>query len=169
MVNLDILAGIVILVYIITLYCIRSFIPFIYKYGITINEFSIGKMEKLDFSSRIGQIYKKPNTEIKVNTNNELLFLIKPYNVLERRIYLNLINRCVFENGEYKIITQIPFTYLIFPVAALLIYFIERDLEIIKIGGSIVLIIFIFQYLYNNWKMKFMLNDIKEFLNGIIL
>ena len=169
MANIEIFSGIVIFAYVVTVYCIRSFVPFIYKYGITINEYNIGKMEKLDFSNKIGQIFRKPNTQIKVFSNDEIFFIVEPYSIFERRIIPNLINKCIFEKGEYKILTQIPFSYLIFPLVFAIIFYFEKDFELIRFLGLIILAIFVFQYFYNNWKMKFMLNDIKEFINGIIL
>jgi len=163
-----VLAGIAISVYIIGALCIWNFIPIIFKYGITIIEYNLGKMIKLDFSNKIGKEYKMENTKIKIISQNEILFIVEPKS-LEHRIIPYFINKCIFENDEYKIISKIPLTYLIFPLVTMVLYILERNTEyftILLLTFSVFVIIHIF---YNNWKMKFMIDDIKKFLNGNLL
>ena len=149
-------------IYIIGVLCIWEFIPFIFKYGITFYSYNIGKMIKLDYSNKIGKIYSKKNTKIKVISENEFLFIPESETGWEHRILPFFINKCIFEDEEYRIISKIPLTYLVFP----LLIIIENEMNVFFLG---LFIIFIIQLLINKWKMNFMLDDIKDFINGNLL
>ena len=164
-----ILVGIGLVVYFIGLLCIINFIPIIFKYGITFINYDIGKLDKLDFSNKIGKIYKKKYTKIKIISQDEMLFIPDSQYPAEFRILPFFINRCIFYNGKYYIISQIPLTYLIFPLLIFVIYYIEKDIDNIKIIAISLFIMFIIQLIINDWKMKFMINDLKEFISGVEL
>jgi len=156
-------------VYFIGLLCIINFIPIIFKYGITFFNYDIGKMDKLDFSNKVGNIYKKKYTKIKIISQDEMLFIPDSQYAGEFRILPFFINRCIFYNGKYIVISQIPLTYLIFPLMIFVIYYIKKDIDNINTIAISLFIIFIIQLIINNWKMKFMINDLKEFISGIEL
>jgi hypothetical protein len=162
-----ILIGIGSVVYFIGLLCIINFVPIIFKYGITFISYNIGKTDKLDFSDKIGNIYKKKYTKIKIISQDEMLFIPDSQYAGEFRILPFFINRCIFYNGKYIIISQIPLTYLIFPLLIFATYYIEKDIDNIKIVALSLFTIFVIQLIINNWKMKFMINDLKEFISGV--
>jgi branched-subunit amino acid transport protein AzlD len=145
--------------------CIYGLFPFILKYGLTIFETNLGKMEIIDFSDKIGNVYEKRSTKIKVFSQNDIYFVPKYHWIY--RISPYMINKCINDDGEYIIISKIPLTYLIFPLLILVEYIIEKQISLGIIGiGCIFLVISI---IANNWMMKSMLIDINEFINGIEL
>ena len=164
----EILLAIAFGIYLIGVLCIWEFIPFIFKYGITFYSYNIGKMIKLDYSNKIGKIYSKKNTKIKVISENEFLFIPESKTGWEHRILPFFINKCVFHDGEYIIISKIPLTYLVFPLL-IAIYYIKKDMDIVKILSLSLFSFFIIQLLINKWKMSFILDDIKDFINGNLL
>ena len=145
---------------------IQGFNPYIFKYGLEINNLNLGKMEILNFSEKIGIIYEKKHSMIKVISQNEF-YIVPKYHPYIRRLIPYCINICVHENEEYKVISKIQLTYLIFPIMTVIFYLLEREINLI--------IVFMFLFfltvtlIANNWIMKFIINDVKEFINGIEL
>ena len=148
--------------------CIQNFIPFIFKYGITIFCVKIEKNKILDFSEKIGREISKKNTRVKIYTPNVFLFIPNFKVPAEVRIFPYFINKCIFINGEYWVISKIPLSYLIFPMAIITAYFLDIK-DSIMILFTVFSIIFIISLIAHNWKMKFMLTDINEILDGIDL
>ncbi|MDR1858539.1 MAG: hypothetical protein LBQ69_03630 [Treponema sp.] len=158
-------------IYFVGIICIINFIPLFFIYGIKIIDMDMGKMGILDFSDRIGSVYIKNNVRIKIISENEFLFVQKPD--FEWRLNLLLpyfINNCIIENGEYKIISRIPLTNLIFPIVIIVNFILEQGItENIKIQIGLCVLFLIFHLFMHNWKLKYMLFDINKFVNGIEL
>ena len=152
-------------VYILGWLCIQSFFPFIFRYGITIFCTKIEKNTILDFSEKIGREIDKKNTRIKIYSKNEIFFLPNFTTAVEAKIFPYFINKCILYNGEYWVISKIPLSYFIFPVAIVMAYYLNiRDVIILLF--SVFSSLFIISLVAHNWKMKLMLTDINDFLDG---
>ena len=151
--------------------CIIKFIPILFMYGIKIVDINMGKMGILHFADKIGKEYEKNNVRIKIISENEFLFVQRagfewrfigpflPY----------FINSCIIEKGEYKIISRIPLTNLVFPIVIIVNFILEQGLtENIKLQIGSCIVFLIFHLFMHNWKLKFMLFDINKFVNGFV-
>jgi hypothetical protein len=149
--------------------CIYEFLPFVFKYGIEIMEFNLEKAIILNYSEKIGKIYKKKYCKIKVISQNEF-HIVPEYHPYIRRFAPYYINKCININGEYKIISKIPITFLSYPIMCFVIYLITKEITIeIKIMLFLFIFFLIVTFIINKWIMDFILIDIKEYINGIEL
>jgi hypothetical protein len=166
-----ILLGIAFIIYFVGIICINRFVSVFFIYGIKIIDMNMGKMGILNFADKIGKEYEKNNVRIKIISENNFLFVQKLN--FEHRLSILLpyfINNCIIENGEYKIISKIPLTNLIFPIIIIVNFILEQRMtENIKIQIGLCVLFLIFHLFMHNWKLKYMLLDINKFVNGIEL
>jgi hypothetical protein len=151
--------------------CILKFIPIFYEYGITIIEMNVEKSDIINLTEKIGNEYEKEHMRIEIISDNEFLFfqryIMPPKTAL---IFPYFVNKCIIENGGYKIISKIPLTYTLFPLIFIINFIIKRVFsENIKISLASILFFIVFHLIAHNWKMKFMLSDIEKFISGVEL
>ena len=143
---------------------ISCFIPYIFKYGIKISNINLGKMDVLDFSGKIGNVYEKKYSRIKVISQN--VFYIAPrYHFLMRKMMPYCIIKCINANGEYKIISEMQLTFFVFPIMSVIIYSLEKEIALIMIFSFFFFLIM--TLLANNWISEFVIMEIRDFISGI--
>ena len=148
---------------------LSDFYPYIHEYGLKIMEYKLEKMEILDYSDKIGKIYEKKYSKIKVISQNEF-HIIPKYHLFLSRLSPYCIYKCINNKGEYVISSKLPITFLGYITVGIIIYLIKKE-----ITTEIETLFFLFSFfliitlIINNWIIKFLIMDISEYLSGIEL
>jgi len=148
---------------------LSNFFPYVHKYGLKIMEYKLEKIEILNFSDKIGKIYEKKYSKIKVISQNEF-HIIPKYHIFLAKLNPYCIYKCINNKGEYEISSKLPLTFLGYIIMSIIIYLIKKEITTeIEIMFYFFLFSLILTLIVNNWIIKFLIMDINEYLNGVEL